>query len=136
VPVHQVGLAADLDRFFEATARGILLVEDAAGAIRSTDRALPIGSHGNIACFSFHRRKTVCTAEGGMVTTDDAELAEQARRLRSHGASVSAVSRHHAKGLVFEEYRELGFNYRLSDVHAAIGVAQLSKLDALLARRH
>ena len=136
VPVHQVGLAADLDRFFEATARGILLVEDAACAIGSTYRGLPIGSHGNIACFSFHPRKTVCTAEGGMVTTDDAELAEQARRLRSHGASVSAVSRHHAKGLVFEEYRELGFNYRLSDVHAAIGVAQLSKLDALLARRH
>ena len=136
VPVHQVGLAADLDRFFEATARGILLVEDAACAIGSTYRGLPIGSHGNIACFSFHPRKTVCTAEGGMVTTDDAELAEQARRLRSHGASVSAVSRHHAKGLVFEEYRELGFNYRLSDVHAAIGVAQLSKLDALLARRN
>ena len=135
VPVHQVGLAADLDRLLNMTARGVTLVEDAACAIGSTYRGRPIGSHGNIACFSFHPRKTVCTGEGGMVTTDDAELAEQARRLRSHGASVSAVSRHQAKGLVFEQYRELGFNYRMSDVHAAIGVAQMSKLDALVARR-
>jgi len=135
VPVHQVGLAADLDRFLDMTARGVMLVEDAACAIGSTYRGRPIGSHGNVACFSFHPRKTLCTGEGGMVTTDDAELAEQARRLRSHGASVSAVSRHQAKGLVFEEYRELGFNYRMSDVHAAIGVAQMSKLDALVARR-
>ena len=135
VPVHQVGLAADLDRLLDMTARGVTLVEDAACAIGSTYRGRPIGSHGNIACFSFHPRKTVCTGEGGMVTTDDAELAEQARRLRSHGASVSAVSRHQAKGLVFEQYRELGFNYRMSDVHAAIGVAQMSKLDALVARR-
>jgi len=135
VPVHQVGLAADLDRLLEAAAHGIALVEDAACAIGSAYRGRPIGSHGNIACFSFHPRKTVCTAEGGMLTTDDAEAAERARRLRSHAASVSAVSRHEAKGLVFEEYRELGFNYRLSDVHAAIGVAQLSKLDAHLARR-
>jgi len=135
VPVHQVGLAADLDRLLDMTARGVTLVEDAACAIGSTYRGRPIGSHGNIACFSFHPRKTVCTGEGGMVTTDDAELAEQARRLRSHGASVSAVSRHQAKGLVFEQYRELGFNYRMSDVHAAIGIAQMSKLDALVARR-
>ena len=135
LPVHQVGLAADLEPLRAAAARGIAIVEDAACAIGSTYLGRPIGSHGHIACFSFHPRKTVCTGEGGMVTTDDADLAEQARRLRSHGASVSAHSRHAAKGVVFEEYRELGFNYRLSDVHAAIGVAQLSKLDALLARR-
>ena len=135
VPVHQVGLAADLDRLRDTSARGIALVEDAACAIGSTYRGRPVGSHGNIACFSFHPRKTVSTGEGGMITTDDAEIAERARRLRSHGASISAHSRHESKGVVFEEYRELGFNYRLSDVHAAIGIAQMAKLDAHLARR-
>ena len=111
------------------------IVEDAACALGSTYKGRPVGSHGNIACFSFHPRKSISTGEGGMITTDDPEAAERARRLRSHGASVSALSRHEARGLVFEEYAELGFNYRLSDVQAAIGVAQLSKLDGLLARR-
>jgi perosamine synthetase len=135
IPVHQVGLAADLDRFAPLAEAGVAIVEDAACAIGSTYRGRPIGSHGHLTCFSFHPRKTVSTGEGGMITTDDEALAERARRLRSHGASVSAVSRHHAKGLVFEEYRELGFNYRLSDVQAAIGIVQLSKIDPLLAQR-
>jgi dTDP-4-amino-4,6-dideoxygalactose transaminase len=135
VPVHQVGLAADLDRLVAAASRGIAIVEDAACAIGSAYRGRSIGSHGNIACFSFHPRKILSTGEGGMMTTDDLEVAERARKLRSHGASVSAVSRHASKGLVFEEYRELGYNYRMSDVQAAIGLAQLPKLDALLAAR-
>ena len=135
VPVHQVGLAADLDRLSPAASRGVSIVEDAACAIGSTYNDRPVGSHGNIACFSFHPRKTLSTGEGGMITTDDADVAERARRLRSHGASVSALSRHEAKGLVFEEYAELGFNYRMSDVQAAIGVAQMPKVDGLLARR-
>ena len=136
MPVHQVGLAADLDAFEPFLADGVTIIEDAACAIGSTYRGRPIGSHGHLTCFSFHPRKTVSTGEGGMITTDVADLAERARRLRSHGASVSAFSRHHAKGVVFEEYAELGYNYRLSDVQAAIGIVQLSKLDALLARRH
>jgi perosamine synthetase len=135
IPVHQVGLAADLDRLAPFAARGVSIVEDAACAVGSTYRGRPIGSHGNLGCFSFHPRKTISTGEGGMLTTDDAELAALARRLRSHGASVSALSRHQAKGLVSEEYRELGFNYRMSDVQAAIGVEQLQKLDGLLAKR-
>ncbi len=135
LPVHQVGLAADLDAFAPFTSAGIVLVEDAACAIGSTYRGRPIGSHGHLACFSFHPRKTVSTGEGGMITTDDDGLAERARRLRSHGASVSALARHQAKGVVFEAYEELGYNYRLSDVQAAIGIVQLAKLDPLLARR-
>jgi perosamine synthetase len=134
MPVHQVGLAADLDAFAGAPA-GVAIVEDAACAIGSTYRGRPIGSHGHVACFSFHPRKTLSTGEGGMITTDDAGLAERARRLRSHGASVSALSRHQSKGVVFEEYTELGYNYRLSDVQAAIGIAQMPKVSALLARR-
>src|SRR5262249_26347197 len=121
LPVHQVGLAADLDRFECFTAAGVAVVEDAACAIGSTYRGRPIGAHGHVTCFSFHPRKTVTTGEGGMITTDDAALAERARRLRSHGVSVSAHARHQAKGVVFEEYGELGYNYRLSDIQAAIG---------------
>jgi perosamine synthetase len=135
IPVHQVGLAADLDRFTPFVPRGVAIVEDAACAIGSTYRARPVGSYGNLTCFSFHPRKTISTGEGGMLTTNDGSLAERARRLRSHAASVSALSRHQAKGLVVEEYRELGFNYRMSDVQAAIGVEQLQKLDRLLAKK-
>jgi len=135
VPVHQVGLAADLDRLAPLVASGVSIVEDAACGLGSTYKGRAIGTHGNLACFSFHPRKSISTGEGGMITTDDPDVAERARRLRSHGASVSALSRHEAKGLVFEEYAELGFNYRLSDVQAAIGVAQLPKLDGMLSRR-
>jgi perosamine synthetase len=135
VPVHQVGLAADLERLEKLLAPGIAIVEDAACAIGSTYHGRPIGSRGHLACFSFHPRKTISTGEGGMLTTDTAELAEHARRLRSHSASVSAVTRHEARGVVFEQYRELGFNYRMTDVQAAIGLEQLRKLDRLQARR-
>ena len=135
IPVHQVGLAADLDRFEPFTARGIAVVEDAACAIGSTYRGRPVGSHGNIACFSFHPRKTISLGEGGLITTDDPAIADRARRLRSHSASISDRARHQAKGLVFEEYRELGYNYRMTDLQAAVGIEQLRKLDGLLARR-
>ena len=135
LPVHQVGLAADLDRLSALAGRRLTIVEDAACAIGSTYHGRPVGSSGNIACFSFHPRKTISTGEGGMLTTDDGEIAEHARRLRSHAASVSALSRHQAKGVVFEEYSELGYNYRMSDLQAAVGVEQLRKLDQLLARR-
>jgi dTDP-4-amino-4,6-dideoxygalactose transaminase len=135
MPVHQVGLAANLDGFAAAEARGLAILEDAACAIGATYRGRRIGSHGHITCFSFHPRKTLSTAEGGMITTDDADIAAHARTLRSHGASVSDLSRYSTKGLVFEEYHELGFNYRMSDVHAAIGLAQMPKLDARLALR-
>jgi dTDP-4-amino-4,6-dideoxygalactose transaminase len=135
IPVHQVGLAADLDRLAPLAARGIAIVEDAACAIGSTYRGRPIGSHGNIACFSFHPRKTISLGEGGLIATDDAAIAEHARRLRSHSASISAHARHEAKGLVYESYRELGYNYRMTDLQAAVGIEQLKKLDRLLARR-
>jgi perosamine synthetase len=134
MPVHQVGLAADLDRL-SPLPPGVAVVEDAACAIGSTYRGRSVGSHGNTACFSFHPRKTLSTGEGGMVTTDDPRIAERARQLRSHGASVSAFSRHASKGLVVEEYRELGFNYRMSDIQAAVGLAQVPKVAGFLARR-
>ena len=133
--VHQVGLAADLDRLRAAVPDRVAIIEDAACAIGSSYKGRPVGSHGNVACLSFHARKTISIGEGGMLLTDDAAVADRARTLRSHGASVSDLDRHRAKGLVYEEYRELGYNYRMTDVHAAIGIEQMKRLDDLLARR-
>jgi perosamine synthetase len=135
VPVHQVGLAADLDALEPLARRGVTIVEDAACAIGATYRGDPIGSQGHIACWSFHPRKTLSMGEGGMLTTDDPAVAERARQLRSFAASVSDHARHEARGLVSEEYCELGYNYRMTDLQAAIGIEQLAKLDRLLARR-
>jgi len=133
--VHQVGLAADLDRLREAVPDGVAIIEDAACAIGSLYKGRPIGSHGHAACLSFHPRKTISLGEGGMLLTDDPAVAERARTLRSHGASVSDLDRHQAKGLVYEEYRELGYNYRMTDIQAAIGIEQMKRLDDFLARR-
>jgi perosamine synthetase len=137
IAVHQVGLAADLERLEEIVPAdgSIAMIEDAACAIGSIYRGRPIGSRGHTAAFSFHPRKIISTGEGGMITMDDGAMAARARRLRSHSASVSADVRHEARGLVFEEYRELGFNYRMTDLQAAIGLEQLQKLEGLLARR-
>ena len=133
--VHQVGLAADIDRLKGAAPRGVPLIEDAACAIGSLYKGRPVGSSGNVSCLSFHPRKTISLGEGGMVLTDDGAIADRVRRLRSHGASVSDLDRHRAQGLVYEEYRELGYNYRMTDIQAAIGIEQLKRLDDLLARR-
>jgi perosamine synthetase len=133
--VHQVGLAADLDRLRAAVPSRVAVIEDAACAIGALYKGRPIGSHGNVSCLSFHPRKTISLGEGGMLLTDDARVADHVRTLRSHGASVSDLDRHHARGLVYEEYRELGYNYRMTDIQAAIGIEQMKRLDDLLARR-
>lgn len=134
--VHQLGLPLDLEPF-EAVAQehGLLLVEDAACALGGRIRGRPVGSSPWPACFSFHPRKILVTGEGGMITTSDSELAARLRRLRHQGMSVSDLERHHAEHVVLEAYPELGFNFRMSDLHAAVGLAQLAKLDEFLARR-
>lgn len=132
---HQVGLAADLDALKAVAPTGVSIVEDAACAIGSLYKGRPVGSSGNISCLSFHPRKTISLGEGGMVLTDNPEVAEHVRRLRSHGASVSDLDRHKAQGLVYETYDELGYNYRMTDIQAAIGIEQFTRLDDLLARR-
>lgn len=129
--VHQLGLPADLDRLGDlARQHGLLLIEDAACALGSRWRGVPIGQpHGDLACFSFHPRKVITTGEGGAVTARTPALAETLRRLRNHGAEAAPE----APGGV--RYRELGYNYRMSDLHAAVGLAQLDRLDEILARR-
>jgi perosamine synthetase len=136
IVVHQAGIPADLDPIAARCApRGIALVEDAACAIGSTYRGAPVGAHSDLVAFSFHPRKVLTTGEGGMVMCRDARTAARLRRLREHGMSVSAAQRHASATPVVERYLETGFNYRMTDVQAAIGLVQLRRLDAIVARR-
>lgn len=135
VLVHQAGLAADLDAFADLTRRGITIIEDAACVAGASYKGRPVGSHGHLSCFSFHPRKTLSTGEGGMLLTDDDRHAERAASLRSFAANVSDHVRHQAAGTVFEQYTELGYNYRMTDMQAAMGIEQLRKLDGFIQER-
>ena len=127
IPVDLFGLAADMGPVTDfARGRGLVVVEDAACAIGATYYGRPCGSLGDLGCFSFHPRKVVTTGEGGMVVTDRDDLAERLRLLRSHGG-VRRSDR-----FTFED---AGFNYRLSDVQAALGTAQMRRLPELVDRR-
>lgn len=132
--VHQFGLPARMP-YDDLAAAGIRIIEDAACVAGGFYDGRPVGSRPYDACWSFHPRKTISTGEGGMLTTQDPAAAARARQLRSFAASVSDQARHEARGVVFEEYRELGYNYRMTDLQAAIGIEQLGKLDRLLAAR-
>jgi len=134
--VDQFGLPADLDAVNEfCRSHKLQMIEDAACAFGATYRGKRNGASGKLITFSFHPRKSITTGEGGALVTEDDAIAERAKVLRSHGASVSDAERHKAKGVTFEAYTELGYNYRLSDVQAAIGLAQLKRLDYILERR-
>lgn len=136
LPVHQLGLPAEMgaiDRI--AGTHDLAVVEDAACALGSRYRGRMIGSLGNVACFSFHPRKVVTTGEGGMIAVPNRRLAERAMRLRTHGASVCALARHTARKVKFETYDEAGYNYRMTDLQAAIGIEQMKKIDYVLSRR-
>ncbi len=134
--VHQVGMPADLDAIRDfCQGRGINLVEDAACAAGSTYKGSPIGANPGPAVFSFHPRKLLTTGEGGMITTGDVELTARLRRLREHGMNVDTFARHTTDEVVIEQYLEMGFNFRMTDVQAAIGLVQLGKLDEMVRKR-
>jgi perosamine synthetase len=136
MPVHQMGLPVDLDPIVKlCRERGLVLIEDAACATGSEYKGKRIGGHGNIACFSFHPRKIITTGEGGMITTDDSMIAEKLRRFRHHGMSVSDVERHVSKKVIIETYPVIGYNYRMTDIQAAVGVQQLNRLPSIIGRR-
>ncbi len=136
MPVHQVGLPADMDAFFELGERhGVAIVEDAACAIGALYKGRPIGSLPSLACFSLHPRKVITTGEGGMITVQDPAVAERLRRLRAHGMDTSDLARHTAEDVVIEGYPERGFNFRMTDMQAALGLCQLRELDWILERR-
>ncbi len=134
--VHQVGLPADVAAFRRLARRArVKLVEDAACAIGSTVDGRPVGGDAEVAVFSFHPRKLVTTGEGGMIVTRSRRLAARLRSLRHHGVSVSDFARHAAGRVVVEAYREVGYNYRMTDLQGAVGLVQLGRLDELIARR-
>jgi len=135
MPVHQVGLPADMDSFLELAERHrLVLLEDAACAIGALHRGRPIGSFGT-ACFSFHPRKVITCGEGGMIALQDPEMAERLRRLRQHAMDQSALARHAANDVVIEHYPERGWNARMTDLQAVVGLRQLDVLDTILAER-
>jgi perosamine synthetase len=134
--VHQIGLPVDIDRFLAIGRKhGVKILEDAACAIGSRYKGKPIGGHSDMACFSFHPRKVISTGEGGMITTNNREYAKRLRLLRQHGMSVPDTVRHAAKQVVTEEYVCLGYNYRMTDIQASIGIEQMKRLDWIVARR-
>jgi perosamine synthetase len=136
MPVDQIGLAADITAIRTIAKRhGLKVVEDAAPSLGAMIGGRRVGSMSDLTCFSFHPRKSITTGEGGVITTDDPEAAGWLSRIRSHGASTSDLQRHRSKTVAFEEYRELGYNYRMTDIQAAIGVVQMRKLDSILAER-
>jgi perosamine synthetase len=136
MPVHQVGLPADMDAFEALAAEhGLTIVEDAACAIGAEHRGRPIGSLGNLTCFSLHPRKVITCGEGGMITTQDPIVAERLRRLRQHAMDKSALDRHAADRVIVEHYPERGWNSRMTDLQAAVGLKQLEVLETILAER-
>ncbi len=136
IVVHQVGMPAPLDEIHAlCSEHEVAVIEDAACAIGSAYKGLPIGSHSDLVVFSFHPRKILTTGEGGMIMTSDSALAKRLRAQRQHAMSVSAYDRHTSSEIVFEEYPELGFNYRMTDIQAAVGIVQLGKLPQMIERR-
>jgi perosamine synthetase len=136
IAVHQGGLPFDTVALRAACADwGVALVEDAACAAGSTAYGRPVGAGALIAAWSFHPRKVITTGEGGALTVDREDWAARLRRLREHGMNLSAADRHASAQPVMESYLETGYNYRMTDVQAAIGLVQLAKLDAMVARR-
>lgn len=139
--VHQVGLPCDLAALTEIASRhGLPLIEDAACAIGSeiewNGEWQRIGRpHGDVACFSFHPRKVMSTGDGGMLTTSDPALDARFKLLRQHGMSVNDRARHTSSSIIFEEHSVIGFNYRMTDIQAAVGREQLKRMPDIVARR-
>jgi dTDP-4-amino-4,6-dideoxygalactose transaminase len=139
--VHQMGMPCDLKAIKAIAVRhGLPLVEDAACAIGSEINWNgcweKIGKpHGDVACFSFHPRKVITTGDGGMLTTSNAEWDKQFRLYRQHGMSIPDTVRHSSSRVAFESYPMIGFNYRLTDIQAAVGREQLKRLPELIAVR-
>ena len=136
IVVDQGGVPVDLVPIREALDPwGIVVIEDAACGAGSTYRGRPVGAGAQLTAWSFHPRKLLTTGEGGMLTTDNAEWAHRARRLREHSMSVSANLRHASVLAPPEEYTEVGFNYRMTDMQAAVGIVQLGRLPEIVRRR-
>jgi dTDP-4-amino-4,6-dideoxygalactose transaminase len=137
MPVSQIGLPADLPAVLDIASRhGLAVVEDAAPSLGAEIGGKHLGAISDITCFSFDARKILTTGEGGMITTNDPRFVARLRRLRAHAASVSTADRDRANGVILETYDEVGYNYKITDIQAAIGVVQMGKVDQVIAERH
>lgn len=137
IPVSLFGLSADMRSIMDvARDKSIKVIEDDACATGAWYHGRHAGTLADVACFSFHPRKAITTGEGGMLTTADAEIAATARSLRDHGASMSDLARHSgARSYLLPEFPMVGYNYRMTDLQAAVGVAQMHRLQSLLTAR-
>jgi perosamine synthetase len=137
VPVHLFGLCANMGAVLElAQRRGLWVLEDAACAFGSRWNGRHAGTLGDAAAFSFHPRKSITTGEGGMITTERSELDSLVRSLRDHGASRSDLDRHESSGsFLLSDYPRIGFNYRMTDIQGALGVAQMGRAADVVAAR-
>ncbi|WP_341728844.1 DegT/DnrJ/EryC1/StrS family aminotransferase [Brooklawnia sp.] len=136
IGVDQGGVPLDLDPIRQfADERGIVVIEDSACAAGSTYKGRPVGAGAELAAWSFHPRKILTTGEGGMLTTSRDEWADRAKKLREHAMSVSAADRHGSILPPPESYDEVGYNFRMTDLQAAVGLVQLGRLAEVVARR-
>lgn len=136
IAVHLFGLCVDMDALRQIVPAHVTIIEDAACASGASYKGVPAGGLAAAAAFSFHPRKSITTGEGGMVTTNDAKLADTANMLRNHGASISEEQRHKGpRPYLLPDFNLLGFNYRMTDLQGAVGLVQLAKLDQFIAER-
>jgi len=134
--VHQIGMPGDIAAFRAlCDANQLVLIEDAACAAGSSYHGKKIGAHSDLVCFSFHPRKVITTGDGGMITTSRDDFNERLRLLRQHGMSVNDRVRHLSTTVLFEDHLEVGYNYRLTDIQAAVGIRQLERLDWIIEER-
>ncbi|MBF0216314.1 MAG: DegT/DnrJ/EryC1/StrS aminotransferase family protein [Candidatus Omnitrophica bacterium] len=137
MPVNLFGLSADLVTIKElAEEYGIAVIEDSACGIGASIRGKHSGTFGAVGCFSFHPRKVITTGEGGMLITDDENIASKVSSLRDHGAEKSDLARHKDKsGSLLPDFNDRGYNYRMTDIQGALGVAQMRKAENIIKGR-
>ncbi len=136
IPVHLFGLCADIDAIRAVLPAHVKILEDAACAAGARYKDKSAGALADTAVFSFHPRKSITMGEGGMVTTQDADLAERMNQMRNHGATISEEQRHHgSRPYLLPDFNLLGFNYRMTDLQGAIGLVQLCKLERFIEER-
>lgn len=133
VPVHQFGLCCDIYEINKIASRYHLnVIEDSACALGAGIEGVNQGGFGNVSCVSFHPRKSITTGEGGMILANDEGFARRLKELRTHGSAVSAEAREKGRGFLLPEFREAGYNYRMTDIQGAVGLVQMEKLDYII----
>lgn len=134
IPVGLFGILAEMPAINSIAEKySLTVLEDNACALGAVINGVKSGT--NPSCLSFHARKSITTGEGGMILTNDSALADTLRKLRSHGAGLSEITRHQNHGFLMPDYKELGYNYRMSDVQAAMGIAQMDKFSDIIQKK-